>query len=47
MAGGEIEMASMERREDRLKIPLQEVKDNYDYIIIDCLVFRTDNHEFT
>lgn len=26
----------MERREDRLKIPLQEVKDNYDYIIIDC-----------
>ncbi len=31
-----IEMASMERREDRLKIPLQEVKDNYDYIIIDC-----------
>ena len=36
MAGGEIEMASMERREDRLKIPLQEVKDNYDYIIIDC-----------
>ena len=34
MAGGE--MASMERREDRLKIPLQEVKDNYDYIIIDC-----------
>ncbi len=31
-----IDMASMERREDRLKIPLQEVKDNYDYIIIDC-----------
>ena len=36
MAGGEIEMAGMERREDRLKAPLQEIKDNYDYIIIDC-----------
>ena len=36
MAGGEIEMAGMEKREDRLKVPLQEVKGNYDYIIIDC-----------
>lgn len=36
MAGGEIEMAGMERREDRLKAPLQELKDSYDYIFIDC-----------
>lgn len=36
MAGGEIELAGMEKREDRLKVPLQEIKGNYDYIIIDC-----------
>lgn len=36
MAGGEIEMAGMEHREDCLKHPLQEVRGNYDFILIDC-----------
>ena len=36
MAGGEIEMAGMDKREERLKSPLQEIKEDYDYIFIDC-----------
>lgn len=36
LAGGEIEMANLERRESRLKEPLEEVRGKYDFIIIDC-----------
>ena len=36
LAGAEIEMVDLERREYRLKDALKEVQDNYDYILIDC-----------
>ena len=36
LAGAEIELVSMFSRELRLKNALQEVKDVYDYILIDC-----------
>lgn len=36
LAGAEVELVSIEGRETRLKDKLEEVKDNYDYIIIDC-----------
>ena len=36
LAGAEVELVSMMSREQRLKEKLEEVKDNYDYIIIDC-----------
>lgn len=36
LAGAEIELVSIISRELRLKRALEEVKDNYDYIIIDC-----------
>lgn len=36
LAGAEIELTSMMARESRLKTALQEVKANYDYILIDC-----------
>lgn len=36
LAGAEVELVSMMSREQRLKEKLDEVKDNYDYIIIDC-----------
>ena len=36
LAGAEIELVSTISREVRLKKALQEVKDQYDYIIIDC-----------
>ncbi|MGI6155382.1 MAG: ParA family protein [Enterococcus sp.] len=36
LAGAEIELTSMMARESRLKLALNEVKDLYDYILIDC-----------
>lgn len=36
LAGAEIDLISMENREYRLKSVLDEVKNDYDYIIIDC-----------
>ena len=36
LAGAEVELVSMMSREQRLKEKLEKVKDNYDYILIDC-----------
>lgn len=36
LAGAEVELVSMMSRERRLKEKLDDIKDNYDYIIIDC-----------
>ena len=36
LAGAEVELVSMISREYRLKERLEENKENYDYIIIDC-----------
>ena len=36
LAGAEIEMIELERRESRLKDALREVENDYDFILIDC-----------
>jgi chromosome partitioning protein len=36
LAGAEIELVDLERREFRLKTALEPVEDNYEFIIIDC-----------
>ena len=36
LAGAEVELVSMMSREQRLKVKLDSVKDQYDFIIIDC-----------
>lgn len=36
LAGAEVELVSMISREQRLKEKLDEIKDNFDYILIDC-----------
>lgn len=36
LAGAEVELVSVYSRETRLKIALEEVKDRFDYVIIDC-----------
>ena len=36
LAGAEIELTSMMARETRLKLALDEIKADYDYILIDC-----------
>ncbi len=36
LVGAELELADVSRREYRLKDALEQVKDQYDYIIIDC-----------
>lgn len=36
LAGAEIELVSMVSRETRLKTAIEEIKDAYDYILIDC-----------
>ena len=36
LAGAEVELVSVMSREHRLKEKLHKIKDNYDYIIIDC-----------
>lgn len=37
LAGGEVEMLGMEKREQILKKLLAPVRDDYDYVIIDCM----------
>ncbi len=36
LVGAEVEMVSVAKREGRMKEALKEVKENYDFIIIDC-----------
>ena len=36
LAGAEVELVSMMSREQRLKEKLEEVKDRFDYVLIDC-----------
>jgi chromosome partitioning protein len=36
LAGAEVEMVDLERREKRLKLALAEVEDEYDFVLIDC-----------
>jgi chromosome partitioning protein len=36
LAGAEVEMVELERREKRLKAALAEVSDAYDFVLIDC-----------
>lgn len=36
LAGAEVELVDMEKREGRLRDALEPVKDRYDYILIDC-----------
>ncbi len=36
LAGAEVELIDLERREHRLKEALQQITDRYDYILIDC-----------
>ncbi len=36
LAGAEVELVSMVSRETRLKVAIDEVRENYDYIFIDC-----------
>ncbi len=36
LAGAEIELVKLDRRERRLKKAIDAIKDNYDYIFIDC-----------
>lgn len=36
LAGAEVELVELERREKRLKSALAEVRDQYDFILIDC-----------
>jgi chromosome partitioning protein len=36
LAGAEVELVDVERREKRLKLALDAVKDQYDFVLIDC-----------
>ena len=36
LAGAELELVDLEKREYRLKEALNQIKDNYDFVIIDC-----------
>src|SRR5436190_20177355 len=36
LVGAELEMINLAGREQKMKEALQKIKDNYDYIIIDC-----------
>lgn len=36
LAGAEVELVSLDKRETRMKDKLKRIKDNYNYIIIDC-----------
>ncbi|NIO38992.1 MAG: AAA family ATPase [Burkholderiales bacterium] len=36
LAGAEVELVAMERRENRLKVALAEIEAGYDYILVDC-----------
>ena len=36
LAGAEVELVELDHREKRLKLALQAVKDDYDFVLIDC-----------
>ncbi|MEQ8240011.1 MAG: AAA family ATPase [Cyclobacteriaceae bacterium] len=36
LVGAEVEMVSIDKREQKMKMSLSAIKDDYDYIIIDC-----------
>lgn len=36
LVGAEVEMVNIERREEKMREALKRIKDNYDFIIIDC-----------
>jgi len=36
LVGAEVEMVSLERREEKMRDALSRIRDNYDFIIIDC-----------
>ena len=36
LAGAEVELSNMDHRETRLKTAIEEIKNDYDYILIDC-----------
>lgn len=36
LVGAEVEMVSIERREEKMRDALQKIKDDYEFIIIDC-----------
>src|SRR6185312_12563510 len=36
LVGAEVEMINLEQREEKMKDCLKKIKDNYDFIIIDC-----------
>ncbi len=36
LVGAEVEMVSIERREEKMRDALQKIKDDYDFVIIDC-----------
>ncbi|MCU0367871.1 MAG: AAA family ATPase [Cyclobacteriaceae bacterium] len=36
LVGAEVEMVNIEHREEKMKLALDKIKDNYDFIIIDC-----------
>jgi chromosome partitioning protein len=36
LVGAEVEMVSIERREEKMRAALKKVRDHYDFIIIDC-----------
>jgi chromosome partitioning protein len=36
LAGAEVELVELERREKRLKLALHAVRDDYDFVLIDC-----------
>jgi chromosome partitioning protein len=36
LAGAEVELSNMDHRETRLKTALKDIRDDYDYILIDC-----------
>ncbi len=36
LVGAEVEMVNLEEREEKMRIALAEIKDQYDFIIVDC-----------
>ena len=36
LVGAEVEMVNLEQREEKMKIALQKIQDDFDFIIIDC-----------
>ncbi|MEY3404958.1 MAG: ParA family protein [Cyclobacteriaceae bacterium] len=36
LVGAEVEMVNLEQREEKMKIALEKIREEYDYIIIDC-----------